>query len=281
MRLTSRSRFFVAAVGFAVLVGLVLGASGRALGAQNAPNWSTGDYWTYSVDAGSDRVTWTVQGQTTLTIGSTNHAVWHVTAATTSGNTTVTIDTWLTTSGLRVAKTSGIIPFFGTISVVNDPPEPLAVFPLAQGGTWSGTTSVTTTLGSISNTVSQSYSGTVLGESSVTVPAGTFTAARIRSPSAGDPYEINYFSESTGWLVKSESYDAFGALSETQDLVSFKYSGTLANLLLLVVGVIVILAVVATVAVVAMRRRRPPMMAPPPYPQQYPPQPPAPPPQGP
>lgn len=256
--------------GMAILVGLVLGSSGQAAGAQNQPSWSTGDYWTYSISGGSDTVTWTVLEQTTITVGATSYPVWHVTTSTTSGNTTITIDTYITTSGVRIAKTSGTVPIFGQFSAVFDPPQPQAVFPLTPGSTWSGTTTVTTTLGSISQTTTQSYSGTVLDERSISVPAGTFTVATIRSPSSGNPYTLNYYSEAVGWLVKTESYNTFGTLTSTQELRSYKYSGGALGTILLIVGILVVVAVVAAIALMMVRRRRAPMM-PPGYPPQYPP----------
>jgi len=273
MPLTSVRKVFVFALGMALFVSFVLAGSGRVAAAQNQPSWTTGDFWRYALSDGGS-VTWTVQGQTSLSIGGRTWQVWHLTEATTSGNTTVTVDTWMTPA-LQLARVSGTIVL--TFTATYDPPQPQAEFPLTPGKTWSGTTTVTTTIGSLSQTTSEPYSGQVLEESTVAVTAGTFTVAKIRTPSSGSPYTIHFYSDAAGWIVKSESYNAFGALQSTQELTSFKYSGALGTILL-IVGVLVVVAIVAVVAFLLVRRRRP-MMPQPPYQGPYPPYPPQQPPQ--
>ena len=267
MPLTAARKATVFAFALAVLVALVLGASGRAAATQNQPSWSVGDYWTYSASGGGT-LTWLVQRQTTLTIGTTAYSVWYVTVSTTEANTTVTVDMYLTTGDLRIAKTSGTVPFLGTISEVYDPPQPQAAFPLNPDRTWSGTSSVTRTIGSFSTTQSEPYSGTVLDERSITVPAGTFTVATIRTPSTGNAHTRNYYSESVGWLVKTESYNGFGTLASSQELTSYRYSGSLGTIVL-ILGILVVVAIVAAAAFLIVRRR--PRMPRAQYPGPYPP----------
>lgn len=265
MPLTSVRKALVFALGMALFAALVLAGSGRVAAAQNQPSWSTGDFWTYSLSGGGS-VTWTVQEQTSLSIGGRNWQVWHLTESTSSGNTTITVDTWMTPA-LELARVSGTIIF--TFTATYDPPQPQAEFPLTPGKSWSGTTTVTTTIGSVSQTTSEPYSGQVIEESTVAVSAGTFTVAKIRTPSSGSPYTINFYSDAAGWLVKSESYNAFGTLQSTQELTSFKYSGALGTILL-IVAVLAFVVIVAVVAFLLVRRRRP-MMPQPPYQGPYPP----------
>ncbi len=244
---------------------LALGAAGRASAAQGAPSWTTGDFWAYSLSGGNGTLTWTVQEQTTVTVGATTSHVWHVTVTTAGGSISYTVDRYLTTEGIRLVKTSetpGI-----TITRTYDPPEPTVVFPAAYPSSWSGTSTRTITVGSLTTTASVGWSGTVTAENQITVPAGTFTAAVIRSPSTGNPHDMIYYSESVGWLVKTEHFSGTGSLTGTDSLTSYKYTGNGLILILLIVGV---LAVVAVVGLLLLRRRRPqaPQAMPP---QQYPP----------
>lgn len=252
-----------------VLAALALGAAGRAAATQGAPSWATGDMWAYSSSAGNGTMTWTVQEQTTVTVGAKTYNVWHVVASTASGSFSFNLDMYLTTDGLKQAKTSGTFPFIGQLTSTYDPPMPQAVFPLSPGASWSGTSSVTTTSAFGTTPSTQSWSGTVTGEVSVTVPAGTFTAAVIRSPAAGNPYTLNYYSEAVGWTVKTETYNGAGALTSTESLTAYKYTGNSLLLILLVIGVLV---VIAAAGVLLLRRRRPPMPQPMPQQQYMPPQ---------
>ncbi len=264
-----------------VLAALALGAAGRAAATQGAPSWATGDLWAYSSSTGSGTMTWTVQEQTTVTVGATTYNVWHVVASTASGSISFSLDIYLTTDGLKQAKTGGTFPFIGALTTTSDPPVPTAVFPLSPGTSWQGSSQVTTVSGFGSTTTTQSWSGTVTSETSVTVPAGTFTAAVIRTPAAGNPFTLNYYSEAVGWMVKTENYNGAGALTSSESLTAYKYTGNSLLLILLVVGVLV---VIAAAGVLLLRRRRPPMPQPVPQQQYMPPQqdyPPQQPPQGP
>ncbi len=264
MPVTPLGKACVFAFGLFVLLALALGAAGRAAATQGAPSWSAGDYWVYAPSSGNGTVTWTAQQQTTVTVGANTLNVWHTIVSTSSGSISISLDMYLTTDGLRVAKTSGTLPFVGLLTITYDPAMPTAVFPLSKGSNWQGSSSVTTVSGFGTGTTTQSWSGTVTTEDSVTVPAGTFTAAAIRSPSAGDPYDVSYYSESVGWLVKTEHYSGTGALTGTDSLTSYKYSGNGLLLILLIIGV---LAVVAVVGLLVLRRRRP--QAPQGMPPQY------------
>ena len=269
-----------------VACALVLGASGMAAATQGAPNWASGDHWTFDVSgAGSTgSVEWVVHEQTSLTVGTASYSTWHVTESTTttSGSTSVTTvaESWLTTSGLGEVKEFSNLPFVGNITVTFDPPMPLVMFPLSSGDTWNGTSTQTTTtsLGTIQSHTT--YSGQVLGEMQVTVPAGTFTAAEVRVPATGNPYTLYYYSDAVGFFVEVQAHNGQGAATTTQSLTSYSYTG---NLLLYIVIGIVLLAVVAIAGLLLLRRRHRPQRVPYPaaYPTPYQPPPPPQPPPGP
>lgn len=252
----------VGLLALALLLVFSLGAAGNAAAAQGAPSWSTGDEWVYTSTSGSttSTLTMTVQEQTSLTIGATAYQVWHVLSAfsSTSGSTTITytVNDWFTTNGIVHAKEIAQVPFLGNATTVWDPPQPEAVFPLAPGNSWSGSTQVTTTVGSISSTTPHAYSGMVSAEQTVSVPAGTFSTEVVRTPATGNPYTLSYYSDQVGDFVRIESYNSQGTLTSTQDLASYKYAG---NTLLLIVIVVVVLGVLGIAAYVFLRRRRPPM----------------------
>ncbi len=266
MPVTPLRKASVFVFGILVLAALALGAAGRAAAAQGAPSWATGDNWVYTPSGGNGTLTWTVLEQTTVSVTSGTYNAWHVAVATTSGSVSFTIDSYLTVDGLKTVKTSGTILVL--ITTTYSPPMPTADFPLTVGKMWQGTSSVTTMIGSISNTVSDDWNGTVTGETSVTVPAGTFTAAVIRTPASGEPHDVNYYSETVGWMVKTEHYSALGTLTSSESLASYKYSGNTLLLILIVIGILVI---VAAAGVVLLRRRKPRMPQAMP-PQGYPPQ---------
>ncbi len=256
-----------------IFLALLVGGAGKAAAIQNGPQWSTGNYWQYRASSGST-TNWSVAGTSTVTLGSTSYPVWHVIQNTTSsGGLKVRFDNFLTQDGLKTAKANGTIPFLGSVAFTLDPPQPTAVFPLSVGERWSGNTTVTTVTIFGTGTTIQAYGATVTGESSVTVAAGTFTAAVIRSPSAGAPYTLSFYSDSAGWLVRTESYDASGTRTGSEDLTSYNYTPPSflgGNLFGLPILIWILLAVILVVAVVgaAFLRRRPPMV-----PQPTPPQP--------
>lgn len=294
--MTHVRKALVFAFGVLVFVALGLGAAGHVAATQGAPSWSTGNQWVYTPSSGNGTQTYTVQEQTTLTIGSGTYSVWHVLSTAAAGSFSLNIDMYLTTDGLKVAKTSSVLPFVGQLTVTNDPPIPQMVFPMSTGTNWQGSSQVTTVSGLGSSTTTTTWSGTVTGETSVTVTAGTFNVAVIRSPSSGSPYTLNYYSDTAGWMVKTESYNSVGTMTSSQSLTSYKYSGNSLLFLLLIVGVVVIIAAAAAVMLLRRRPRAPMPMPPgmagaqqpgyppqPGYPSQpgYPPPPQAPPGQGP
>lgn len=246
----------------ALLGTFLIGATGRAAAAQNAPSWSTGNQWVYNTKflSAVATLTMTVREQTSLTIGTTTYPTWRVnqSISASSGSITFTlwVDQWLTVDGLKQAKQSS--NFFGPTTAVYDPPQPQMVFPLTPGASWSGTTSVTTTSIGGTTTVNQDYSGTVTAEQTITVPAGTFATEVIRSPETGTSYTLSYYSEQVGYFVRVESYSG-GALQNSQNLTSYSYSPGLFGISNTIWVIVLVVALLLIVASVIFLRRRPRM----------------------
>lgn len=281
--MTPVRRALVVLVALALLGTAFVGFSRTAAAAQNAPSWSTGNQWTYTgTTLGiAQTVVTRVAGQSSLTIAGTTYSVWDLNTSTTiSGGSTVLTsysDAWFTSDGSSLAKRQGG-SLFGSSTSTYAPPQPQYVFPLAPSGSWSGTTNVTTTDNSGTHTASQSYSGTVTAEQTITVGAGTFTTEVVRSPASGSTYTLVYYSEQVGNAVKTEGY-LLGTLVAFQNLTAYSYSPALLGLPTTVwILILVVIAVVVVAAAVMVLRRRPRMpMGMPPGPPMQPPQ--APPPQ--
>lgn len=274
------------------LLGVVsVGAARNAAATQNAPSLGTGNQWTYirtDVNSGTaSSLTLLVKEQTTLTLGGTGYSVWHVKQTTVqpfSGSTLISYDDlWVTVDGLRVAKTvTASVPVLGNTTFTYAPPMPQAVFPLNAGGSWSVPSQATTVNNLVNITVSITTDGIVNDEQSVSVPAGVYTAAVIRSPSSGNPYSLSYYSESAGGFVRIDRYNGQGRLTSVQNLTSTNYSPGLFGIptVVWILGFGVLVVVVAA-AVIMLRRRsrspypmppyRPPYQPPPKPPQQGPP----------
>lgn len=273
--MTPVRKVFVVVLALALLGVVSLGATGNAAATQNAPSWSTGNQWVYSSANGATTLTMTVKEQTSLTIGSTTYTVWHVTAtsSSTSGGTTlsITLDQYYTTDGLKIAKTNGSLPIVGTVTSTYDKPYPLAVFPLNLGGSWSGSSQETTLSIFGTSTTTYNWNGTVLGEGSVTVPAGTFTASQLWSKTGGNRPSVYFYSEQVGWAVRIDSYSggATPHYTGSMNLTSYNYSPGFLGISNVVWIVLLVIALIIIVGAVLLLRRRPRM----PYPAQPPQQP--------
>lgn len=268
-----------------------LGATGNAAATQTGPSFGSGNRWAYSVanvNGGTNTsMTLTIEEQTALTLGTTSYPVWHVSVQTVQpaggGTLTSYSDLWVTVDGIRLAKlvTAGF-PLLGNTTTTYAPPAPQAVFPLSAGNSWSIPSQETVRNNLINSTFAITSSGIVNGETAVTVPAGTYTAAVIRSPSSGNPYTLSYYSEQAGWFVRVDNYNGAGRLTTVQNLTSTNYNPGLFGISNVVwIALLTVLLIVVVAAVVLVRRRRPPMRyaaqtpyppAPPSYPPQQPPQ---------
>lgn len=249
---------------FSLLFVLVaaLGAAGPARAAQNAPSWSTGDQWVWTYSAGGNTYTIidTVQEQSSLTLTSGTYSVWHVneslTTASGSSSTTTWHQVWIQVGTLSEAKAT-------TPNTVTtwDPPMAQAVFPLNQNS-WSLSTTRTFTVFGFTSTTTITYTGAALPETSVTVTAGTFTAAPVRTPASGTNYVLSYYSDAVGNFVEAVSYQN-NAPTQTVVLASYKYQSAAYGLFFIVIGGVLGALVLAAVVLYAIRHRRPK------YPTQY------------
>lgn len=272
--MTAIRKVLVVALALALLGLFFVGASGNAAATQNAPTWSAGNQWVYGSKDGSTSLTMTVKEQVSLTIGSTTYNVWHVaaTTTTTSGGTSlsITLDQYYTTDGLKIAKTNGSVLFLGSISSTFDAPYPLAVFPLSPGNSWTGSSQETTQSAFGTGTSTFNWNGTVLGEGSVSVAAGTFTASQIWAHS-GTTSSVYFYSEQVGWAVRIDSYS--GGINPhytgSMNLTSYNYSPGFLGISSVVWIVLLVVALIVIVGAVMLLRRRPRV----PYPMQPPQQP--------
>lgn len=274
--MTPVRKVLVVLLALTLLGAVSLGVTGNAAATQNAPVWSTGNEWVYSQTSGTttSTLTLTVKEQTSLTIGSTTYTVWHVaeTATTSSGGSSfsLTLDQYYTTDGLKLAKQNGTLPFLGAYSSTYDAPYPIAVFPLNPGGTWIGTSQELTQSAVGTSTTTYNWNGTVLGEGSVTVPAGTFTASTVWSKAIGSSNPaVYYYSEQVGWAVRIDTYSGAGQYRGSMNLTSYNYSPGFLGISNVVWIILLVIALIIIVGAVLLLRRRPRA----PYPAQPPQQP--------
>src|SRR3990172_12093711 len=130
-----------------------------------------------------------------------------------------------------------------------------AVFPLSFGASWSKTTTQTTTTVFGTSSTAVSYDAAVVQEGDIVAPAGTFRAAGIQVDQFGG-YEISYYSEAAGAIIRVDSYDNSDVLQGRLDLVSFKYQAGSLGLFLIGVGAIALVVLLVVVAVLASRDRK-------------------------
>jgi hypothetical protein len=260
------------------------------------PRWSAGDYWSYNMTLnmgmlGSATGLWRMEvvGMDSLTIGGMTFDAYHlkdnVSVTVTYGSTTSTItekgDSWYRTSDLAQAKQVVSLNLGGAVSTTTSTniPPPAYQWPLTAGATWSQTYQIKTFLdyGSLTSTtfVNVTRSVTVQAETSITVPAGTFTVNQV-AESGGGNTTTSSWSEKAGNKVAAESTNPYGQPAESMKLNSYKYgagSGTVGGLFLgldsvtLYIIIVVAAGVVIAVAAVGMRlRSRKKQQVPPPPP---------------
>ena len=250
-------KVLIVSLTIATVLAFAIATSGSVRAAQNRPTWTTGDYWRYANSDG-DSILVEVHERSSLTLPGGTFSVWHVTERTAfAGGGSMIVHAWFQESNLGLAK--GNLTIGVTLEYTFDPPLPRAVFPLAAGNSWSG--QVDGTLVGTTFTLSIAYSGQVLSEGSVTVPAGTFQAAVIRDPSSANAHEERYYSEAVGNEVRRDTFNGQGVLMDSRVLTGYRYQAGFIGGLLLVVGIVVILGVAAVAALAILRkRRRPPFL---------------------
>lgn len=261
----------------------------------SAPTWTAGDYWVYNVTGFSFGIgtsgsgTWRLDmlGQQSITVGSTSYNTYHlklnVTITVTQGSTTTTIslpgDIWLRTSDFAPVKQSMSLSFLGSTfseTQTNTPP-PGRQWPLTPGATWSASYMVTSVsaLGSIISTTyrndTSAYS--VQADTSLTVPAGTFTVTPLKESAPDGSYNLSYWSSTAGGPVREDTVDVFGTTTTSLALKSYNYqSGTAVGGLFLGLPLLAWIAIIAVIVIVVaalvflrMRKPRAPQaMMPPP-----------------
>ena len=281
----------VVVISVSVFVLLAVAAPTRASTA--LPKWNAGDYWSYDLTAnaapfGSSSGSWRmdVVGTESLTIGGSMFNAYHVkdnvSMTVTYGSSTATItvkgDSWYRTSDLAEAKQVVAFNFGGassTTTTTNIPP-PSYQWPLSAGASWSQSYEIKTFLdyGSLTATTFANVTKTVTVEAdtSITVPAGTFTVNRV-TESGGGNTTTSSWSEKAGNSVARESTSPSALGPESMKLKSYSYgtgSGTVGGLLLgldsttLAIMIVVAAAVIAVAAVGMRRRSRRKQQVPPP-----------------
>ena len=280
----------VVLISLSVFVLLAVAAPARASTA--LPTWSAGDYWSYDLTAnaapfGSSSGKWRMDviGTDSLTIEGTTFNAFHVkdnvSMTVTYGSSTMTItlkgDSWYRASDLAQARQTVAFSFGGassTTTTTNIPP-PAYQWPLTAGASWSQSYEIKTFLnyGSLTGTTFANVTKTVTvaADTSITVPAGTFTVSPV-TESGGGNTTTSAWSEKAGNSVERDSTGPTGASVESMKLNSYHYGpgSSVGGLFLgldstmLALSIIVAAAVIAVAAVGMRRRSRRKQQVPPP-----------------
>jgi hypothetical protein len=283
----------IVVVSLCAFVLLAVAAPARASTA--LPKWSAGDYWSYdltvnTVPFGPASGKWRmdVVGTDSLNIGGTAFDAYHlkdnVSMTYTYGGVTLTLtakgDSWYRTSDLALARQTVVLSFgtmTSTTTTTNIPP-PSYQWPLTAGATWSQSyeTKTFVDFGSTPKTFFANVTKSVMvqADTSITVPAGTFTVNRV-TESGGGNTSTSSWSEKAGNKVASESTSPSGPSTESMKLNSYQYaagSSTVGGLFLgldamtLTIIIVVAAGIIAVAAVGMARRSRRKRQAPPPPP---------------
>jgi hypothetical protein len=276
------------AVGVVVALVLAFGFLAQpARASTGRPTWSVGDFWVYSYRAealnqtASGSLRLDVVATESVTLNGTSYSTYKVkgTISYQFGSLTTTFvgDVWYTTD-LAIAEISFAFNLTGslTVTIWGNPPQHIN-WPLTNGDSWTSSTDVTlhevAPNGTATNTYTRlSTTFTVLADTSVTVPAGTFTTTPVKETTAGSTgYTINYWSPQAGNSVRNEPYGSSGsAPSGGYNLTDYRYqNGSFFTMVLIGLPLwiwlvlIVFIAIVVGVAVAMRRRRRRPAAPPP------------------
>src|SRR5437016_8650930 len=202
------------AVGVVILLVLTFGFLAEpARAATNRPTWSTGDFWVYSYSAVA--LNQTASGSPTLC---GRHGIRHaqrdvVFGLQSPGHGQLRIreldDDFqrrpVYTTDLAIAEISFVITLSGslTVTIWGNPPQHIN-WPLTSGDSWASSTDVTLKEIAPNGTATSTYTKlsttfNVLADTSVTVPAGTFTATPVKETMAGSTSStINYWPPPAG-----------------------------------------------------------------------------------
>ncbi len=273
----ARTMAFVVAV---ALLSVSVAPSARA--DTDRPTWTAGDYWVYAFSGiplggggggfapnGTLRIE--VIGPDSVTVGGSVYSTYHTSMefnlTISSGGITITLtitgESWYRTSDLGIAKEVLVIPdFFGsgdfTTTLTYAPPQEMR-WPLKAGTTWTATSLITMVqvsgFGTNTFNYTESTAFSVQAETSVTVPAGTFTTVPVRGDLTAGGYTLEFWAGSVGNAARMQSFDDSNTQQTSGDLREYRYQagGGLTVVLLLLLLLVVLVAIVAAVA---MRRRK-------------------------
>ena len=289
--LQTRHRVLAGAIGLLLVAGLLALAT-PARANMDRPTWASGDSWTYvtgSGTSGTSTLSISVTGTESTLVNGTSYSCYRTATklTTTSGSISVTYsaDVWFSVDTLVLVKIQATVNLSGifTLTISGNPPQTIE-WPLVTGHKWGPSSTVVTLETDYPNgTKAYSYQALstnfeVLADTSVTVPAGTFSTTPLKEANAtGGAYAVNYWSAQVGNWAKIGEYNSSGGNQGNYNLTSYNYAGGnffTSIVLGLPVWIWLILLVVIVVAIIgffAVRRRKPPVMMPPQTPPQEPP----------
>jgi len=208
---------------FAVVICLVMCLIvpvGYASGVEtvSTPVWQVGDEWNYTSSNMTAKMI--VTGTETVSVGGVNYDCYVVASTIVSSTYGSSNSTgYFQRSTLTNVKTVAISTY-GTSTITYDPPMDVFGFPLYVGKNWSVTTTETTQSNGYSNSDVKTYTFTCLAKETITVPAGTFEAYKIRQQESGSlDYTINYYAPEVGCIAKWEQ-----SSGDTMVLSSYKFT---------------------------------------------------------
>ncbi|MCI4371279.1 MAG: hypothetical protein L3J78_01375, partial [Thermoplasmata archaeon] len=260
------------------------------------PTWTAGDYWTYAFRASlpgqtyNGTLTLTVLGTESVSVNGSSYSSYHVRGtigvAFGGGSFSFQGDVWYNVATLAIVEITAVVSITGsvTITISGNPPQDIH-WPLTTNDAWSSSTAITEKQVLPNGTANYLYTKlstnfNVLADTTVTVPAGTFSTTPLKETSMGsNAYVVNYWSPQTGNSVRSESYNGSGGgPSGGYNLTAYNYQGgsfftsIFLGLQLWIWLLLLLVVVVAIVGTVVIRRRKPPAMVAPPWtPPQQPP----------
>jgi len=278
----------ISALGIALLLVAAFVITAAPVSASTGrPTWAAGDYWNYafgasiSGTASTGTLSLNVLGTESVTFNGTAYSSYHVKGTVGfrlgGGMFTYEADVWYSVATLAVVQISAIVNITGlvTITVWGNPPQDIH-WPLTTNDAWRSSTAITIReLFASNGTTTYTYSTlstdfSVLADTSITVPAGTFTCTPLRETETGSSsFVVNYWSSQAGNSVRSESRNSTGGPSGGYNLTSYRYQAGsfftavvfgLSTWIWLILAVVILVAIVG---VVWIRRRRPPVGAPP------------------
>lgn len=247
----------------------------------SVPVWQVGDEWTSTSPNMTTRMV--VTGTETVTVGGVNYDCYVLSMNLSGAHGSMNATGYFQRSTLVYVKAVSTSTY-GPITSTFSPPLDMFGFPLFIGKTWSVTTTITSQGSGSPSSHQITYNFTCLAKETITVPAGTFEAYKIKQQQSPDPYyTLNYYAPKVGFIAKSESYNYYnGSWHSSGDpsvLSSYEYTynekkpseglfglGT-QTFWLIVVLIIVAVAIIIAFGLVFRHRKRYPVYPPSYHPQ--------------